>query len=101
VNVPLPKPLLTAGGAVTSAPLVLIDLETRAGVVGRLDVRRERGVVRRSTSWLIVLHVPTCFERVDPVRFRQGDEDVGARRNIDAVETGELRGAVPSIGNAP
>lgn len=35
VNVPLPKPLLTAGGAVTSAPLVLIDLETSAGVAGR------------------------------------------------------------------
>jgi mandelate racemase len=35
LNVPLPKPLLTAGGSVTNAPLVLIDLETSAGDVGR------------------------------------------------------------------
>jgi mandelate racemase len=35
VNVPLGKPHPTAGGAVTSAPLVLIDLETAGGVTGR------------------------------------------------------------------
>jgi mandelate racemase len=34
VNVPLKKPHPTAGGAVTSAPLVLIDLETDGGVTG-------------------------------------------------------------------
>jgi len=35
VNVPLSKPHPTAGGTVLSAPLVLIDLETDAGVTGR------------------------------------------------------------------
>lgn len=35
VNVPLSKPHPTAGGNVTSAPLVLIDLETKEGVTGR------------------------------------------------------------------
>jgi len=35
VNVPLSKPHSTAGGNVTSAPLVLIDLETQEGVTGR------------------------------------------------------------------
>ncbi len=35
VNVPLRKPHPTAGGSVTSAPLVLIDLETSEGVTGR------------------------------------------------------------------
>jgi len=35
VNVPLSKPHPTAGGTVTSAPLVLIDLETAEGVIGR------------------------------------------------------------------
>jgi mandelate racemase len=35
VNVPMARPLRTAGGAVASAPLVLVDLETDQGVVGR------------------------------------------------------------------
>ncbi|GAC1579339.1 MAG: enolase C-terminal domain-like protein [Candidatus Elarobacter sp.] len=35
VNVPLAEPVVTAGGSVTTAPLVLIDLETSGGVVGR------------------------------------------------------------------
>jgi len=35
VNVPLSKPHPTAGGTVMSAPLVLIDLHTDAGVTGR------------------------------------------------------------------
>ena len=35
VNVPLSAPHPTAGGTVTSAPLVLIDLETDGGVIGR------------------------------------------------------------------
>jgi mandelate racemase len=34
VNVPMPKPLATAGGSVTTAPLVLVDLETDRGVTG-------------------------------------------------------------------
>lgn len=34
VVVPMPRPLATAGGAVTQAPLALIDLETDGGVVG-------------------------------------------------------------------
>ncbi len=34
VDVPMPRPLATAGGAVSSAPLVLVDLETDAGVTG-------------------------------------------------------------------
>ena len=35
VNVPMNRPLVTGGGSVTTAPLVLIDLETDKGVVGR------------------------------------------------------------------
>jgi mandelate racemase len=35
VNVPLARPLRTAGGQVSTAPLVLIDLETAEGVTGR------------------------------------------------------------------
>jgi mandelate racemase len=35
VVVPMRRPLHTASGAVTAAPLVLIDLETRAGITGR------------------------------------------------------------------
>ena len=34
VNAPMQIPLVTAGGAVTTAPLVLIDLETEEGVTG-------------------------------------------------------------------
>lgn len=34
VNVPLARPLQTGGGAVTTAPLVLVDLETDAGITG-------------------------------------------------------------------
>ncbi len=34
VNVPMRRPLETSGGAVSSAPLVLIDLETEQGVTG-------------------------------------------------------------------
>jgi mandelate racemase len=34
VNVPMPRPLATAGGSVKTAPLVLVDLETDAGVTG-------------------------------------------------------------------
>ena len=33
--VPMRRPLVTAGGAVTVAPLVLVDLETDAGITGR------------------------------------------------------------------
>lgn len=35
VNVPLSRPLQTAGGLVGSSPLVLIDLETAEGITGR------------------------------------------------------------------
>ncbi len=35
VNVPMLRPLETSGGSVTTAPLVLIDLATEEGVVGR------------------------------------------------------------------
>lgn len=35
VNVPMNNPLVTGGGSVTTAPLILIDLETDKGVVGR------------------------------------------------------------------
>ncbi len=35
VNVPMPMPLQTSGGTVSLAPLVLIDLQTKEGVVGR------------------------------------------------------------------
>src|SRR5919206_840558 len=35
VDVPMPRPLVTSGGTVRSAPLALIDLRTEQGVVGR------------------------------------------------------------------
>jgi mandelate racemase len=35
VNVPMARPLRTAGGVVETAPLVLIDLETAEGITGR------------------------------------------------------------------
>ncbi|MGL5004730.1 MAG: enolase C-terminal domain-like protein, partial [Casimicrobium sp.] len=35
VVVPLARPVVTANGAVSSAPLVLVDLETNSGVTGR------------------------------------------------------------------
>jgi mandelate racemase len=38
VNVPMARPLVTSGGTVQSAPLVLIDLQTEQGVVGRAYV---------------------------------------------------------------
>ena len=34
VNVPMRRPLQTSGGAVSTAPLVLIDLETDDGITG-------------------------------------------------------------------
>jgi mandelate racemase len=53
VNVPLPKPLLTAGGSVTSAPLVLIDLETSADVVGRAYLFCYTALALRATRALL------------------------------------------------
>ena len=35
VEVPMPRPLLTGGGQVSIAPLVLLDLETHQGITGR------------------------------------------------------------------
>ena len=35
VEVPMPRPLLTGGGRVSIAPLVLLDLETHQGITGR------------------------------------------------------------------
>lgn len=35
VNVPITRPLITAGGSITHAPLILIDLMTDGGVTGR------------------------------------------------------------------
>ena len=34
VNVPMQRPLQTSGGTVTTAPLVLIDIQTAEGIVG-------------------------------------------------------------------
>lgn len=53
VNVPLPAPILTAGGAVTSAPLVLIDLETAAGVTGRSYLFCYTALALRATHALL------------------------------------------------
>src|ERR1700676_2247452 len=53
VNVPLPKPLLTAGGSVTSAPLVLIDLETSAGDGGRASLFSYTELALRATRALL------------------------------------------------
>jgi len=53
VNVPLPRPLLTAGGAVTSAPLVLIDLETNGGVAGRAYLFCYTALALRATHALL------------------------------------------------
>ena len=38
VEVPIARPLATSGGSVSIAPLVLIDLETKQGIVGRAYV---------------------------------------------------------------
>src|SRR5258705_8821447 len=38
VVVPIKRPLRTGGGAVTQAPLVLIDLDTEEGITGRAYV---------------------------------------------------------------
>ena len=38
VNIPMARPLVTAGGTVSTASLVLVDLETSQGVVGRAYV---------------------------------------------------------------
>ncbi len=38
VDAPLSRPHPTAGGNLTSAPLVLLDLQTREGIVGRACV---------------------------------------------------------------
>ena len=35
VAVPMKRPLATSTGAITAAPLLLIDLRTDAGIVGR------------------------------------------------------------------
>lgn len=35
VDVPLARPLLTSNGSIESAPLILIDLQTREGITGR------------------------------------------------------------------
>lgn len=35
VDVPMPRPIVTASGTIPSAPLLLIDVETSAGAVGR------------------------------------------------------------------
>jgi len=35
VDAPLPRPLRTAAGTIPSAPLLLIDIQTEQGVVGR------------------------------------------------------------------
>ncbi len=53
VNVPLPSPLLTAGGAVTSAPLVLIDLEAGDGIVGRAYLFCYTALALRATRALL------------------------------------------------
>ena len=53
VDVPLPRPLLTAGGPVTSAPLVLIDLETSAGVVGHAYLFCYTALALRATHALL------------------------------------------------
>jgi len=39
VLVPMRRPLQTAGGAVSEAPLVLIDIGNDAGLVGRALIR--------------------------------------------------------------
>lgn len=79
VNPPLPTPHPTAGGNLTSAPLVLLDLETREGLVGRayvfvytpmmlapvVSLVQSLGEVLAGTS-----AAPTAIERSLQTRFR-------------------------------
>jgi mandelate racemase len=53
VEVTMRRPVVTAGGAVTVAPLVLVDLETDAGVVGRSYVFTYTPAALRPTAQLV------------------------------------------------
>lgn len=53
VNVPLPKPIRTAAGDVTSAPLVLLDLTAASGAVGHAYVFCYTAVALRALRILL------------------------------------------------
>jgi len=53
VAAPLRRPLVTSTGTLTAAALLLIDLQTDAGVVGRSYLFSPgQHALRRSPSWL-------------------------------------------------
>jgi mandelate racemase len=53
VNVPMTRPLVTSGGTVQTAPLVLIDLQTEEGVVGRAYVFCYTALALEPTSRMV------------------------------------------------
>lgn len=53
VDVPIARPLATGGGAVSSAPLVLIDLETDSGITGHSYVFAYTALALKSIAVLI------------------------------------------------
>ena len=79
VDVPLPRPHPTAGGVVSSAPLVLVDLLTEEGVVGTSYVFCYTPIALKPVSQLITNLesalvgaplVPFDIERTLQARFR-------------------------------
>jgi mandelate racemase len=72
VNVPMARPLVTSGGTVQSAPLVLIDLQTDEGVVGRAYVFCYTALALEPTARLVkALEVLVKGEAVAPQALEQ------------------------------
>src|ERR1700723_1603027 len=72
VNVPLHAPLLTGGGIVPYAPLVLLDLETDQGVVGSSYMFCPSAYVQRPVTQLVEsLNEPLCREPLAPLLLEE------------------------------
>jgi mandelate racemase len=72
VNVPMARPLVTSGGTVASAPLVLVDLQTEEGVVGRAYVFCYTALALAPTARLLkALEVLVKGEAVAPLALAQ------------------------------
>lgn len=79
VNVPMARPLQTGGGAVSTAPLVLVDLETEEGVTGSSYVFCYTALALKPTAQLVTnmeslikgdLVAPIAIEQKLQKRFR-------------------------------
>jgi mandelate racemase len=84
VNVELERPVQTSAGEITSAALVLIDLETREGTTGRAYIRSYTTIVLEPLRRLVE-NFGTAGDRAQAAGHVQAARTAGPHRHRGLV----------------